>query len=74
MEHHDVLSSGIFADELGLKRPQETTKQASKTSEEATELSMVEVTADSHSRSSNKFQVGFQHVSYYGKTRWSGTA
>ena len=74
MEQHDVVSRGIFADEPGDQRPREWTKQASKTSEEATESFMVEVTSDYHSRSSKYLLVGFQYVSYNGKTRRSGTA
>jgi len=35
---------------------------------------MIEVTAESHSRSSNYILVVLQHVSWYGKTRRSGTA
>jgi len=53
IECHDVVSSGIFADELDDEPPQEWTKQALKTLEKATESYMVGVTADSHSRSSN---------------------
>ena len=52
-EHHDDVSSGIFADKFGDKHPQEWTKQALNSLEGATELYMVEVTSDSHSRSSN---------------------
>jgi len=74
IEHQDVVSSGIFADKFGDELPQESMKQALMTSEEVTESYMVEITADSHSRSSNQFLVGVQHVSYYGKTRRSGTA
>jgi len=46
IEHHDVISSGIFADEFGDKGPREWTKQALKTLEEATESYMVEVIAE----------------------------
>jgi len=53
IEHHDVVSSGIFAHEFGDNRPREWTKQAFKIFEEAMESYMVEVTANSHSRSSN---------------------
>ena len=47
-EHHDVVSSGILADEFRDKRPREWTKQALITLEEATEAYMVEVTAEFH--------------------------
>ena len=45
IEHHDVVSSGIFADEFPEKHPREWTKQALFTLEEATEAYMVEVIA-----------------------------
>ena len=48
IEHHDVVSSGMFADELPDKHPHEWTKQALITLEEATEAYMVEVTAEFH--------------------------
>ena len=48
IEHHDVVSSGIFADEFPDKRPREWTKQALITLEDATEAYMVEVTAQLH--------------------------
>jgi hypothetical protein len=48
IEHHDVVSSGIFADEFPDKRPCEWTKQALISLEEATEGYMVEVTAEFH--------------------------
>jgi len=48
MEHHDVVSSGSFADEFPDKRPSEWTKQTLITLEEATEAYMVEVTAEFH--------------------------
>ena len=48
IEHHDVVSSGIFGDEFPDKRPHEWTKQASITLEEATEAYTVEVTAEFH--------------------------
>ena len=38
IKHHDVISSGIFADEFCDKRPWEWTKQALKTLEKAAEL------------------------------------
>ena len=47
IEHHDVVSSGIFAGEFHDKGPWEWTKQALKTLEEATECYMVEVLAES---------------------------
>ena len=47
IEYHDVVSSGIFADEFRDNGPQEWTKQALKTLEEATESYMVEVIAES---------------------------
>jgi len=53
IEHHDVVSSGIFADEFDDTGPREWTKQALKTLEEATESYMVEVIPGSHSTSSN---------------------
>jgi len=46
MEHHDVVSSGIFADEFPDKHPREWMKQDSITLEETTEAYMVEVTAE----------------------------
>jgi hypothetical protein len=48
IEHHDVGSSGIFADEFPDKCPCEWTKQALITVEEVTEAYMVEVTAEFH--------------------------
>jgi len=48
IEHHDVVSSGIFADEFPDKSPREWTKLALITLEEATEAYMVEVTAKFH--------------------------
>ena len=48
IEHHDIVSSGIFADEFPDKRPHEWTKQALITLEGATEAYMVEVTAEFH--------------------------
>ena len=53
IEHHDVVSSGNFADKLRDKRPQEWMKPALKTFEEAMESYMVEVIPGSHCRSSN---------------------
>jgi len=47
IEHHDVFSSGIFADEFHDKGPREWTKQALKTFDEATESYMSEVIAAS---------------------------
>jgi hypothetical protein len=74
IEHHDIVSSGIIPDELSEKYPREWTKQALKTLEEAMESYMVEVIPESVFGSSNYFLRGFHHVSYYGKTRRSGTA
>jgi len=48
IKHHDVVSSGIFADEFPDKYPQEWTKQVLITLEEATEVYMIEVTAEFH--------------------------
>jgi hypothetical protein len=48
IEHHNVVSSGIFADEFPDKHPHEWTKQALFTLVEATEAYMVEVTAEFH--------------------------
>jgi hypothetical protein len=48
IEHHDVVSSGIFEDEFPDKRPCEWMKQALNTLEEAMEAYMVEVTAEFH--------------------------
>ena len=48
IKYHDVVSGGIFADEIPDKHPSELTKQASITLEEATEAYMVEVIAASH--------------------------
>jgi hypothetical protein len=46
IEHHDVVSTGIFADLFPDKRPREWTKQTFITLEEVTEVYMVEVTAE----------------------------
>jgi hypothetical protein len=46
IEHHDVVSSRIFADEFGDKGPREWMKLALKTIEEATESYMVAVIAE----------------------------
>jgi len=48
MEHHDVVSCGIFAYEFHDERPWQWTKQALITLEEAMEAYMVEVIAKSH--------------------------
>jgi hypothetical protein len=48
IEHHDVVSSGIFADEFPDRRPREWMKEALISVEEATEAYMVEVTAEYH--------------------------
>ena len=48
IEHHDVVSSGIFTDEFPDKRPHEWMKHTLITLEEATEAYMVEVTAAFH--------------------------
>jgi hypothetical protein len=48
IEHHNVVSSGIFPDEFPDKRPHKWTKQALITSGEATEAYMVVVTAEFH--------------------------
>jgi hypothetical protein len=48
IEHHDVVTSGIFADELPDKHSQEWTKQALITLKEATEAYMLQVTAEFH--------------------------
>jgi len=45
--HCDVLSSGIMEDEVWYKSPQEWTKRALNTVEEAMELYMVQVIAES---------------------------
>jgi len=47
IEHHDVVSSGILDDGFCDKHPQEGTKQASTTVEDATEAYIVEVIAES---------------------------
>jgi hypothetical protein len=46
IKHHDVVSSGIFADEFPDKHPHEWSKEALTMLEEATEVYMVEVTAE----------------------------
>ena len=46
IEHHDVVSSGIFTDEFPDKHPWEWTRQALITFEKATEAYMVEVTPE----------------------------
>jgi len=48
IEHHDVASSSIFADEFCEKNPWEWAKQAWSFSEDATEAYMVEVIAESN--------------------------
>jgi len=48
IKHHNVVSSGIFADEFQDKRPREWTKQALITLAEAIEAYMVKVTAEFH--------------------------
>jgi len=48
IEHHDVVSSGICADEFSDKNPREWAKQAFTTFEEALEEYMVEVMAESN--------------------------
>jgi hypothetical protein len=48
IEHHDEVSSGMFADDFPNKRPREWTKQALITLVQATEAYMVEVTAEFH--------------------------
>jgi len=48
IQHHDVVSSGIYADEFPEKHPWEWTKHALITVEEAMEAYMVEVLAASH--------------------------
>jgi len=48
VEQHDGVSSGIFADESFDKNPQEWTKQALITFEDATEAYMVEVIGESN--------------------------
>jgi len=48
IEHHDVISSGIFAEQFRDKHSWGWTKQALITLEEATEAYMVEVIAASH--------------------------
>ena len=47
IHHHAVVRSGIFADGLHDEYPQDWTRQALKTLEEATESYMVEVIAES---------------------------
>ena len=48
IQHHDVVSSGSFADRFPDKDPREWTKPALITLEGATEVYMVEVIAASH--------------------------
>jgi len=48
MEHHDVVSSGIFVDEFPDRHPHESMKQALITLEKATEVYLVKVIAISH--------------------------
>jgi len=48
INHHDVVSSGIFADECSDKQPQERTKQAIPTLEDAPDLYLLNVIAESH--------------------------
>jgi hypothetical protein len=44
IEHHDVVNSGIFADEFTDKHPRQWTRSAFKVLEDATETYMIEVT------------------------------
>ena len=48
IEHHDDISSGIFADEFSDKNPREWTKHVSTKLQDATEAYMVEVIAESN--------------------------
>jgi hypothetical protein len=48
IKHHDVVTSGIFADNFADIHPREWTNQAVNTLEEATEAYMVEVIAEFH--------------------------
>ena len=48
MEHHDVVSAGIFAHKFPDRHPREWTKQELITLEEVTEVYMLEVTAECH--------------------------
>jgi len=48
IQHHEIVSSGICADEFREKGPQQWMKLASSTLEEATESYMVETIAKSH--------------------------
>jgi hypothetical protein len=48
IKHHDVVSFGTFGDEFPDERPCERTKQALFTLQKATEVNMVEVTAEFH--------------------------
>jgi hypothetical protein len=43
IEHHDVVNSGIFADEFADKRPRLWTRSAFKVLEEVSETYMIEV-------------------------------
>jgi len=48
MEHSDVVSSEIIADQFGDNNPRQWTKQALTTSQDGAQLYMVEVIAESH--------------------------
>jgi len=48
IEHRDVVRSGIFADEFSDKNLREWTNQALSTLQDATEMYMVEVIAESN--------------------------
>jgi len=48
IEHHDVVSSGIFAHKFNDKNPREWTKQALTTLEDATEVYLADVPAESN--------------------------
>jgi len=48
MEHRDVVLYGMFPAEICDMHPQEWTKQALQTSEDAVELCLVEVIPESH--------------------------
>jgi len=74
IEPDNIVSSRIMAEEFYDKCLRDWLNWAFKTCEEATESYMVEVTAESHSSSSNPVLVGSQHVRYYDETRRSGTA
>jgi hypothetical protein len=74
MEYHDVVSLEILAEKFCEEHPQECNNQPLKTSGEAKEVYMIEAIVRSQFRRYNWSHIGFQHVSYDGRTWRFGTA